>query len=62
MFAAHDGQAACTPCGPNRITAKPGAVSSTACACAAGFTPISGVLCVNSSALALTRPSTSSLL
>ena len=61
-FAAHDGQAACTPCGPNRITAKPGAVSSTACACAAGFTPISGVLCVNSSALALTRPSSSSSL
>jgi hypothetical protein len=56
-FAAYAGQAACTPCGANRITASTGAVASSACFCAAGFTTISGVLCINSSSLlqSLTR-------
>ena len=58
-FAARDGQAACTPCGPNRVTATTGAVASTACVCAEGFATIAGVLCVNSSALLLPRPSSS---
>ena len=52
-FGAHAGLATCTPCGANRITATTGAVSSSACFCAPGFTTISGVLCVNSSSLLL---------
>jgi hypothetical protein len=52
-FAAQAGQAACTPCGANRVTATTGAVASSACFCAEGYTAIAGVLCVNSSSLLL---------
>ena len=50
-YAARAGMRACTPCGPNRVTAAPGATSASACACAKGFVAVSGVLCRNSSLL-----------
>ena len=51
-YAARAGlRAACTACGPNRVTAGFGARAPSECFCAPGFTAVSGVLCRNASLL-----------